>query len=130
MTPDLQIQITPNAAAQIRRMLARRGQGETGLRIGVKAGGCSGFEYTVAWDAAPKEGDVVFTGPDGAKVFVDRRSLRLLDGTVLDYDTSLLSRGFIFNNPHAKSTCGCGASFSIDAPAAASPEHKSRVSGT
>jgi len=57
--------------------------------------------------------DLVFEGPDGAKVFVDPRSLRLLDGTVLDYDTSLLSRGFIFNNPNAKSTCGCGTSFSV-----------------
>jgi iron-sulfur cluster assembly protein len=107
------IEITPNAAAQIRRMLAKRGNGETGLRIGVKAGGCSGFEYTFGWDVAPKETDVLFEGPDGAKVFVDPRSLRVLDGTVLDYDTSLLSKGFILNNPHAKSTCGCGASFSI-----------------
>jgi iron-sulfur cluster assembly accessory protein len=105
------IEITANAAAQIRRMLDKRGKGETGLRVGVKAGGCSGFEYTFGWEAAQKETDLVFEGPDGARVFVDPRSLRLLDGTVLDYDTSLLSKGFIFNNPHAKSTCGCGASF-------------------
>jgi iron-sulfur cluster assembly protein len=106
------IEITPNAAAQIRRMLVKRGHGEAGLRVGVKAGGCSGFEYTFGWEVAQKETDSVFEGPDGAKVFVDPRSLRLLDGTVLDYDTSLLSKGFILNNPHAKSTCGCGASFS------------------
>jgi iron-sulfur cluster assembly protein len=108
------IQITANAAAQIKKMLAKRGKGETALRIGVKAGGCSGFEYTFAWEAAEKETDLVFEGPDGARVFVDPRSLRLLDGTVLDYDTSLLSKGFIFHNPHAKSTCGCGASFSTE----------------
>ena len=106
------IEITANAAAQIRKMLVRRGQGETGLRIGVKAGGCSGFEYTFAWETAPRQADLVVEGPEGAKIFVDPRSLRLLDGTVLDYDTSLLSKGFVFNNPHAKSTCGCGASFS------------------
>ena len=106
------IEISENAAMQIRKMLDKRGRVETGLRIGVKAGGCSGFEYTFAWEPAPKEADVVFEGPDGAKIFVDPRSLRLLDGTVLDYDTSLLSKGFVFNNPHAKSTCGCGASFS------------------
>src|SRR5262249_55927620 len=106
------IEITPNAAAQIRRMLAQRGLGETGLRIGVKAGGCSGFEYTFGWERVQKDTDVVFDGPDGARIFVDPRSLRLLDGTVLDYDTSLLSKGFVFNNPHAKSTCGCGTSFS------------------
>ncbi len=106
------IQITENAAAHIRRMLAKRGAAESGLRIGVKAGGCSGFEYTFAWERAPNDTDIVFEGAEGAKVFVDSRSLRLLDGAVLDYDTSLLSKGFVFNNPHATSTCGCGASFS------------------
>ncbi len=105
------IEITPNAATQIRRMLEKRGQQEVALRVGVKAGGCSGFEYMFAWEQAQKDNDVVFEGLGGARVFVDPRSLRLLDGTVLDYDSSLLSKGFIFNNPHAKSTCGCGASF-------------------
>jgi iron-sulfur cluster assembly protein len=106
------IQMTDNAAIQIRRMLAKRNLGETGLRVGVKAGGCSGFEYTFAWEASPRPTDAVFEGFEGAKVFVDPKSLRLLDGTVLDYDTSLLSKGFNFNNPNAKSTCGCGISFS------------------
>jgi iron-sulfur cluster assembly protein len=108
------IEITSNAAEHIRRMLVKRGEGEAGLRIGVKAGGCSGFEYTFGWERSAREADRVFEGPGGAKVFVDPRSLRLLDGTVLDYDTSLLSKGFIFHNPHAKSTCGCGASFSAE----------------
>ena len=106
------IEITPTAAAQIRKMLAKRGAEETGLRVGVKAGGCSGFEYTFGWERAPKDTDLVFEGTDGARIFVDPRSFRLLDGTVLEYDTSLLSKGFVLNNPHAKSTCGCGASFS------------------
>jgi len=106
------IEITANAARQIEKMLAKRNRGENGLRVGVKAGGCSGFEYTFAWEAAAKQGDAVFDASDRAKVFVDPKSLRLLDGTVLDYDTSLLSKGFILNNPHAKSTCGCGTSFS------------------
>ena len=108
------IEITSNAAAQIRKMLAKRGRGETALRLGVKAGGCSGFEYTFGLEQAARDGDAVFEGPDDAKVFIDPRSLRVLDGTVLDYDTSLLSKGFIVNNPHAKSTCGCGASFSVE----------------
>jgi iron-sulfur cluster assembly accessory protein len=107
------IQITDNAAAQINKMLAKRGLGETALRIAVKAGGCSGFEYTFGWEQSARTADLVVEGPRGAKVLVDPRSLRLLDGTVLDYDTSLLSKGFVVNNPHAKSTCGCGASFSI-----------------
>lgn len=107
------IEITDNAARQIWKMLATRNLGENGLRVGVKAGGCSGFEYTFSWEASPRPGDSVFEAADGAKVFVDPKSLRLLDGTVLDYDTSLLSRGFVLNNPNAKSTCGCGLSFDI-----------------
>jgi len=108
------IQITENASTHIRRMLAKRGSLETGLRAGVKAGGCSGFEYTFGWELAPRPTDIVFEGSDGAKVFIDPRSMRLLDGSVLDYDTSLLTKGFVFNNPHATSTCGCGVSFSAE----------------
>jgi iron-sulfur cluster assembly accessory protein len=106
------IEITPNAARQIEKMLARRARGEMALRVGVKAGGCSGFEYTFAWESASRPGDSVFEASDGAKVVIDAKSLRLLDGTVIDYDTSLLSKGFVLNNPHAKSSCGCGTSFS------------------
>ena len=107
------IEITPNASAHIRRMLGRRAKGETALRLAIKAGGCSGFEYVFGWETEPKESDTVYEGADGARVFVDARSLRILDGTVLDYDTSLLSKGFVVNNPHAKSSCGCGVSFSV-----------------
>jgi iron-sulfur cluster assembly protein len=107
------IRITPAAAAHIERMLSRRAAGETGLRIGVKAGGCSGFEYIFGWEQAQKETDQVFEAANGAKVFVDPRSLRLLGGTVVDYDTSLLSKGFLLNNPNATATCGCGVSFSV-----------------
>jgi iron-sulfur cluster assembly protein len=94
-------------------MTLKNGIPEGGLRIGIKAGGCSGLSYTFAWEAAPHAGDLVFDGPEGSKVFVDPKSHRFLDGTTLDYDTSLVSRGFLFENPHAKNTCGCGTSFSI-----------------
>ena len=110
------IQITDRAAAQIRKMLATRGRDERGLRVGVKSGGCVGFEYTFAWESAARTGDSVFDGGNGANVFVDPKSLRLLDGIVLDYDTSLLSKGFVIDNPHATSTCGCGTSFSAERP--------------
>ena len=53
----------------------------------------------------------MFEGPDGAKIYVDKKSLLFLNGTVLEYDTNLVSKGFVFNNPNAKSTCGCGSSF-------------------
>lgn len=106
------IAVTPTAATQMQKLLVKHADAR-GLRVGIKAGGCSGFEYVFEWEAAPKADDLVFAGPDGVKVWVDPRSHRLLDGTTLDYDTSLVSRGFIFQNPHAKQTCGCGTSFSV-----------------
>ena len=110
------IQITDCAAAQIRRMLARRNRGESALRVGVRAGGCSGFEYTFGWEVSPGPGDAVFEAANGGKVVVDAKSLRLLDGIELDYDTSLLSKGFLISNPLATGTCGCGTSFSVEKP--------------
>lgn len=106
------IAISENAARQIQKMLAKNNLEGGALRVGVKAGGCSGYEYIFSWEAQPGPDDEVFDGPDGARVFVDRRSYRLLAGTMLDYDTSLMSKGFTFENPNAKSTCGCGISFS------------------
>jgi iron-sulfur cluster assembly protein len=107
------IAISESASRQIQKMLAKNHLTGGGLRVGIKAGGCSGYEYVFAWEAEPRADDRVFTGPEGARVFVDARSYRLLEGTRLDYDTSLLSKGFTFENPHAKSTCGCGISFGV-----------------
>jgi len=106
-------QISENAAALIKKMTLKNGIPEGGLRIAIKAGGCSGFSYTFGWEGTPRDGDHVFESAGGSKVFVDRKSFRFIQGTTLDYDTSLVSRGFIFNNPNAKSTCGCGSSFSV-----------------
>jgi len=106
------ITVTSAAAAQMHKLLTQHAPAQ-GLRVGVKAGGCSGFEYVFEWESAPGPNDLVFDGPDGVRVWVDPRSHRLLDGTTLDYDTSLISRGFVFQNPHAKQTCGCGTSFSV-----------------
>ncbi len=106
------IAVTTTAATQMQKLLAKQ-RDTRGLRVGIKAGGCSGFEYVFTWEPAPKAEDLVFEGPDGVRVWVDARSHRLLDGTTLDYDTSLVSRGFVFQNPHAKKTCGCGVSFSV-----------------
>jgi iron-sulfur cluster assembly protein len=105
------IEISVGAARKIRSLMAKQGIREGGLRVGVKGGGCSGLSYTFAWEREARLGDEVFEGPENAKIFVDKKSLLYLNGTVLDYDTSLISRGFVFNNPNAKSTCGCGSSF-------------------
>lgn len=107
------INVTENAAIQIQKLLEKQELGNGGLRVGVKAGGCSGFEYVFEWEQAPGADDLIFDAPNGVRVWIDPRSHRLLDGTTLDYDTSLLSRGFMFQNPKAKSTCGCGTSFSM-----------------
>ncbi len=107
------IEITESAARVINRQLARNQHPRGGLRIAVKAGGCSGFSYQFVWDDSARETDQVFEGSDGAKVFVDPRSLKLLDGTVLDFDeNNMLATSFTLKNPHATSTCGCGESFS------------------
>ena len=72
------------AARKIKTLMAKQGITDGGLRVGVKGGGCSGLSYTFAWDSAAKDNDQVFEGAGGARVFVDARSLKLLDGTVLD----------------------------------------------
>jgi iron-sulfur cluster assembly protein len=107
------IEITESAARVIARQLAKQQLEAGGLRVAIKAGGCSGFAYTFAFDSRARETDRVFEGPGGVKVFIDPKSLRLLDGTVLDYDEqNLMATSFTLRNPHAKSTCGCGESFS------------------
>jgi iron-sulfur cluster assembly protein len=105
------IEISDGAAQKIRSLMAKQGITDGGLRVGVKGGGCSGLSYTFAWEREARTGDEVFEGPHGAKIFVDRKSLLFLKGTVLEYNTELLGRGFVFNNPNAKQTCGCGSSF-------------------
>jgi iron-sulfur cluster assembly protein len=107
------IEITESAARVIARQLEKRHLDSGGLRVAVKAGGCSGYSYAFAFDGTPRATDQVFEGPGGVRVFVDPRSLKLLDGTVLDFDEhNLMATNFTLRNPHAKSTCGCGESFS------------------
>lgn len=106
--------ITERAARVITRQLARAGLAGGGLRVAVRAGGCSGYSYVFQLEQAPRDTDRVFDGPGGARVYVDPRSLRLLDGAVLDFDEgNLLATTFTVSNPHAKASCGCGTSFSV-----------------
>ena len=81
------IEITETAARKIRTLMAKQGIDDGGLRVGVKGGGCSGLSYTFAWEKEARFGDEVFEGADGAKLYVDKKSLLFLNGTVLDYDT-------------------------------------------
>jgi iron-sulfur cluster assembly protein len=107
------IEVTIAAAKRIRTAMVGEGIVEGGLRVGVKAGGCSGLSYVFKWEAAPKTDDEIFEGPDDTLIFVDKKSYKYLDGTVLDCDPNMLGQSLIFRNPQAKSECGCGLSFQV-----------------
>lgn len=81
------------------------------LRVGVKGGGCSGFSYLLDLTESQKETDEVFE-QHGIKIIVDPKSLLYLNGTTIDFKDEIMGRGFVFGNPNATSTCGCGSSFS------------------
>tara|TARA_B100000809_G_C15125672_1_gene526125 strand:+ start:527 stop:856 length:330 start_codon:yes stop_codon:yes gene_type:complete len=82
------------------------------VRVGVKSGGCSGLSYDLKFDNAQKEGDKVFED-NNVKIIVDKKSFLYLIGTTLEYSGGLNGAGFVFNNPNANRTCGCGESFSL-----------------
>ena len=84
----------------------------TFIRVGVEGGGCSGLSYKLEFDNQTKEGDQFFEDK-GIKVAVDKKSFLYLIGTELDYSGGLNGKGFVFNNPNANRTCGCGESFSV-----------------
>jgi iron-sulfur cluster assembly protein len=112
-TLEKEIQVTEKAASQILRvMLENNIAPATGLRIGVKGGGCSGFSYSLGFDTAPMEGDTIIEDKN-VKLFVDGKSLFYLTGTILDFSDGLNGKGFVFDNPNAAKTCGCGNSFGV-----------------
>ncbi len=82
------------------------------VRVGVKSGGCSGLSYDLKFDKQQAEGDKVFED-NGVKIIVDKKSFLYLIGTTLEYSGGLNGTGFVFNNPNANRTCGCGESFSL-----------------
>lgn len=106
------IKVTEAAAARIVESLRREGLENGGLRLGVKGGGCSGLNYVIRFEREPRPGDKVFE-LDGAKVFVDLKSLLYLKGVTLDWRGDLMQQGFTFVNPNARKTCSCGLSFTV-----------------
>ena len=82
------------------------------IRVGVKSGGCSGLEYVLTFDNKKEEDDQVFKDND-IQVIIEKKSILYLAGTVLEYSGGLNGKGFVFNNPNASRTCGCGESFSL-----------------
>lgn len=108
-----EITLTEKAVAQVRRLMAQENIPDAhGLRVSVKGGGCSGLSYALGFDAGPKETDKVMQ-MHGLRVFVDPKSLFHISGTVLDFSDGLNGKGFVFQNPQAARTCGCGSSFGV-----------------
>ena len=105
------IEITDKAVEEVRRMKEKENVNAAGLRVGVKGGGCSGLSYNLTFESQARTGDKVFERDD-VKLFCDLKSYIYLNGTVLDFDSGLMGKGFVFMNPNAKKSCGCGSSFS------------------
>ena len=105
------VSLTKSAAERVRSFLQQRGSG-VGLRLGIKKTGCSGYAYVVDYADSVDADDAVFE-ESGVKVVVDRQSLKLIDGTEVDFVKQGLNEAFKFRNPNVKGECGCGESFSV-----------------
>src|SRR5436305_1125554 len=107
------VQVTERALERIRAAMEKENVSpeQGGLRLGVQGGGCSGLSYNIRFDTQPRERDRVFNF-GGVRIFVDPKSFIYLNGMVLDYQETLMQQGFVFVNPNASKSCGCGTSFS------------------
>jgi iron-sulfur cluster assembly protein len=110
----LKVQVSARAASEILKLVEQRSlPAETaGLRVGLKGGGCSGFEYICDMVSKADKFDLIFE-ESGARLIVDRKSLLFLDGLNVDYRRALMGSGFTFENPNVTGTCGCGTSFAV-----------------
>lgn len=107
------VNITDKAVKEVKKIMEENKIPEGyGLRVGVKGGGCSGLTYSLGFDAEERTGDTVIE-KDGIRVFIDMKSSLYLSGTEIDYTDGLTGKGFVFNNPNAVKTCGCGSSFGV-----------------
>ena len=106
------IGVSDRAVAEIKKAAGQRATLPKGLRVGIRGGGCTGFSYLFEWsDQEPRAEDKVLAFEDGkVRVFIDPKSYIYLDGSTLEYQTTMMGRGFKFTNPNAKGTCGCGES--------------------
>lgn len=106
------IKVTDNARNEAQRLMSQENKPGSFIRVGVKGGGCSGLMYQLDFDTEMKEDDKAFEH-NGVKVVVDKKSYLYLVGTELDFKGGLNGKGFVFVNPNADRTCGCGESFSL-----------------
>jgi iron-sulfur cluster assembly protein len=110
----MEILLTEKAAAEIKKIVAEQGlpEAETRLRVGVKGGGCSGFSYMLDLTEEPAGESDEELESHGVKILCDQKSLLYLAGTEVDFKDEVMGKGFVFKNPNATSSCGCGSSFS------------------
>ena len=110
------IELTQNAALKAKSMMLENDidpdQSAYGLRVGVKAGGCSGLNYVLELVESPEDNDRVFTQHD-VRIYCDPKSYLYLNGTQIDFEQTMMGGGFKFSNPNAKRSCGCGTSFAV-----------------
>ena len=106
------LELTPVAVTKVKEILDQQEPRPLGLRVSVVGGGCSGFSYQMNFENQTNGIDKTYEF-EGLKVFVDQASLMYLKGTKIDYVETLEGSGFKFENPHVKTTCGCGSSFSV-----------------
>ena len=106
------ITLSDSAAERIKQIISSDKTNSIGVRIGVKSGGCSGLSYDLKFDDSYNGEDKVYED-NNIKIIVDKKSLLYLIGTTLEYFGGLNGKGFVFNNPNAQRTCGCGESFSL-----------------
>lgn len=105
------VTVTDKAVEELKRVLSKEENKNLSVRLGIQGGGCSGLSYKLSYDE-PKEKDHIID-ERGVKVLVDRKSAIYLKGMTLDFNDGLNGRGFVFKNPNATNTCGCGESFSV-----------------
>jgi iron-sulfur cluster assembly protein len=111
-TPPKVITLTDAAAERIRALMAAAGGNATGLRIGVKKGGCAGMEYTMEYAAEPDPRDELVEDK-GVRILIEPTAVLFLLGTEMDYKIDRMTSGFVFNNPNQTSACGCGESVAL-----------------
>ena len=108
------IKVSETAKQKVKMLMTEEGfdAATDFVRVGVKSGGCSGLSYELKFDKSPDESDKVFED-NAVRIIVDKKSFLYLVGTTLEYSGGLNGKGFVFNNPNAQRTCGCGESFSL-----------------
>ena len=112
VSPPVPLDFTGAAAAKVRELIAEEGNAALKLRVYIQGGGCSGFQYGFEFDEAQNEDDFAIV-TEGVTLLVDPLSLQYLAGASVDYSESLSGAQFVIRNPNAKTTCGCGSSFTV-----------------